>query len=432
MKVPQPVPNQHSFEHVWVHKATAKEQIDAAMAKGFDFYFNFMWGQYEDEVAGVAACQYFESLGGAPKVPGILNYPLFIKPAISCASLFISEKPLCANREELRASLQSLCQELEPRRKMSGRTLENLNSSLVVDGIPIPDDIVVQKFIPGWDHSVVIIELGDRPVPLNPERYVHSDGYNIYSDFLRFDVKFDPRTHVELVPFEETPELFRKLQDGEPTVLEVTPMPAIFLTPEIEWEDIVIRNSFPGGHRALIDVLIANELDRQNRDKEREARVAKVYDAYSDTYDDDIKHLNLEAIYRNVIDGSRLSGTILELGPGTGLFGRLLSEKTKTPRSHCEDPSCTYHRTTDISLNGIELSQGMIDRCLKTGAYSTVHNGPCQVILPSVRSFDHAVSVSNLCYLSPTDFSLVMPSPSGMEVVKKFLGVRMAVSKDRN
>ncbi|KAK6360502.1 hypothetical protein TWF730_006642 [Orbilia blumenaviensis] len=53
--------DQHTFEHVWVHKRTAKEQIDEAIAKGYDFYFNFMWGQYEDDLAGIDECKYFES-----------------------------------------------------------------------------------------------------------------------------------------------------------------------------------------------------------------------------------------------------------------------------------------------------------------------------------------------------------------------------------
>ncbi|PKX94067.1 uncharacterized protein P174DRAFT_420626 [Aspergillus novofumigatus IBT 16806] len=37
--------DQHTFDH------------------GYDFYFNFMWGQHEDDLSGIDACKYFESLG---------------------------------------------------------------------------------------------------------------------------------------------------------------------------------------------------------------------------------------------------------------------------------------------------------------------------------------------------------------------------------
>lgn len=35
----------HSFEHRWVHKKTARAEIDAALQEKFDVYFNLMWGK---------------------------------------------------------------------------------------------------------------------------------------------------------------------------------------------------------------------------------------------------------------------------------------------------------------------------------------------------------------------------------------------------
>lgn len=54
---------EHTFEYRFIHKATAKEEIDALAAEKLDFYFNFMWGTLEDPVAGVLESRYFESLG---------------------------------------------------------------------------------------------------------------------------------------------------------------------------------------------------------------------------------------------------------------------------------------------------------------------------------------------------------------------------------
>ena len=45
-----------------------------------------------------------------------------------------------------------------------------------MDGVPIPDDVVVvvvQEYIAGWDYSVVVIEVGNRAMALDPEHYVY-------------------------------------------------------------------------------------------------------------------------------------------------------------------------------------------------------------------------------------------------------------------
>ncbi len=75
----------------------------------------FLWGQYDDEgISGVEAIKYFESLGlpnvgvhprilnaseqefyewarlaGKPRVLGMTKYPVFVKLAFSCSSMFV-------------------------------------------------------------------------------------------------------------------------------------------------------------------------------------------------------------------------------------------------------------------------------------------------------------------------------------------------------
>jgi SAM-dependent methyltransferase len=438
--------DQHTFELRWIRKDSAKEQIDAVISEKFDFYFNLMWGQLEDEVAGIEACEYFESFGlpaigqrsevlkrtkndfyrnarvlGAPRVPGTSNYPLFVKPSQSCSSQFITNKSLCRNREELLESLKDLNHALDPGRKIAGRSGQPVSTSTVVDGIAIPDDIVVQEFIQGWDHSVPIIEVGDCPVPLTPHRYVYPQGFVPYDDFLRFNIKFHEETNIKLLDRKEEPELFTKLQEmavqawkanqmagqswanvdlrvqanGEPVVIEVNPMPAVFL-PDEKWEDVAVRESFPGGHRALVNVLIASHLIRRKVEENRQSRIADIYTTYSKTYDESIARFRLISIYERIISLVDLSGSILELGSGTGVFGRLLEKKSPPPS----------HETT--TLTGIELSKGMIEKCQETGLYKQVYHGSMQTIFPSMGPFDHIVSFGTLCYASPEDFSLIM------------------------
>jgi hypothetical protein len=195
------------------------------------------------------------------------------------ASQFITEKSLCRNREELVQSLAILQEALAAGRALAGRPSEAIPTATVIDGVPIPEDVVVQEYVSGWDHSVVVIEVGDCPVALAPERYVYPKGFSPYVDYLTFEVKFHPETHVELLRYQDDPTLYTKLQElavqafhankmasqtwcnvdirvpppgqGEPVVLEVNPKPAVFLPRDHEWEDVTIRESFPGGHRAL-------------------------------------------------------------------------------------------------------------------------------------------------------------------------------------
>ncbi|RVD82474.1 uncharacterized protein DFL_006900 [Arthrobotrys flagrans] len=480
--------DQHTFDHVWVHKNTAKEQIDEAIAKGYDFYFNFMWGQHEDSVAGIEACKYFESFDlpsigqrstvlertkndfyedarrlGYPRVPGpsltsdtsAPKYPLFVKPASSCGSMFISPKSRCCNREELVECLAYLDKELAPGRAEAAlsKNTEATASATIVDGIPIPADLVVQEYVSGWDHSVVVIEVGDCPVALNPERYIYPPGFKPYEDFLTFEIKFHDETKVELLKYEDDPILFKKLQEvavqawnanrmagqswgnvdirvpqpghGDPIALEVNPMPAVFLPPPHDWEDLSVRESFPGGHPAFINALIASHMVRRRARESVSKSVGEVYDNLSPRYDDIVNSVaksQFSSFFDIAIDRiCQFEGTVLDLGSGTGLFGRALAQKTQpiTP-PESESGSSTDNEAQlqlleskpkpshNYTITGIELSKGMAGICQKTGVYSKVHIGPVQSIIPTIGPFDHIVSFSVLYFLTPEEFTLTM------------------------
>ncbi|OJJ36325.1 hypothetical protein ASPWEDRAFT_169853 [Aspergillus wentii DTO 134E9] len=403
--------DEHTFEHRWIHKTTAKEQIDAAIAENFDFYFNFMWGQYEDDVAGIEACQYFEKFGlpaagvwsevllrtkndfyrdarglGTPRVPGISNYPFFVNPSTGCSKY-----------------------------QQSPRTWTHS-----VDGIPIPDDVVVQEFIQGWDHSVVIVEIGNTPVPLAPERYIYPSDFNPHTGFLTFDTKFHHDTSVEILNRKDDPALFEKLQataieafytnkssgkgwcnvdirvptTGDPVVIEVNPMPSVFLPEDNEWEDKCIWECFPGGQRALIDTLISTSL------LQRGETASEQYGLSFEEYDTIIQSVDTKSICEKILSHGS-SGTVLELGSGNGYFGRAMQEFLSQEQS--------------ISVTGIESSHDMVERCRETGAYSTVYHGT----IPSVTVAIHSGESGKWCnhkralettFASPPGWRLIRPS----------------------
>lgn len=439
--------DQHKFEDRWIQKDSAKEQIDAAVAEKFDFYFNFMWGQEDDEFAGVEACRYVESLGlpvvgantkalldskiefyknaqalGYPRVPGTSNYPLFVKPSLGFGSALITEKCLCQDRDELLNCLEILNEALQPTRKSTDGAAESLSPSTVVDGIPIPDDIVVQEFIQGWDYIVEVIEMGDYPVALSPEKYVYPKHFRPGRDFLHADMRFHPETGIRVLTEKENPVLFRTLQEmavqafkannmrgqtwaqidirvpesSEPAVIDANPMGNLFCTGNHKTEDIAVEESFPGGHRAFINSVISSQLIQLGHAKPRQAEIAEAYTAYSHKYKDsfDCRHA-MDPFYEEVILSLDLPGAVLELGSGTGKFGRLLK--------HGKQSSETLG-----TLAGIELSPGMIQLCQQTNAYSELHQGPVEEILPPIDACDHIVSFFTLFHLSPEIFSMVM------------------------
>ncbi|KAK6360501.1 hypothetical protein TWF730_006641 [Orbilia blumenaviensis] len=212
---------------------------------------------------------------------------------------------------------------------------------------------------------------------------------------------------------------------GEPVVIEVNPMPAIFLPPTYDWEDHTIRESFPGGHPALINTLIASHM-LWRRPCETTKAVGEEFDNFSSTYDEAVEPVYQHfRIFSSVISRINYSkGTILELGSGTGLFGRALVQKMQQitpPESESESssesgdeaplslgPKKKTPQDRSFDLTGIELSKGMADVSQKTGAYRKVHIGTVQSIIPTIGPFDHIVAFSMLYFLTPEDFTMTM------------------------
>jgi hypothetical protein len=142
------------------------------------------------------------------------------------ASQFITEKSLCRNREELVQSLAILQEALAAGRALAGRPSEAIPTATVNDRVPIPEDVVVQEYVSGWDHSVVVIEVGDCPVALAPERYVYPKGFTPYVDYLTFEVKFHPETHVELLRYQDDPTLYPSSRSSQSRPSTPTRWPA--------------------------------------------------------------------------------------------------------------------------------------------------------------------------------------------------------------
>ncbi|OGM49537.1 hypothetical protein ABOM_001684 [Aspergillus bombycis] len=445
--------SQHTFESRFIRKDAAKEQIDACVKEGFDFYINFLWGTLDDDVAGIQASQYFESLGvpsagirswersrtkndfykearkrGAPRVPGIDIFPLFVKPANGCSSQMIDEKSVCHNEGELREALRRINAQLYESRLNRARSLGSVDPKAYADNFdPVgrSDDIVVQEYIPGEDYIVSVIELGDSAVALSP-CIVKAKDLSTAEKFLTFDLKFDSDTRLETIHKRDNPTLYERLQataldafeagifrgshmgcdvdlrvrpDGEAFAIEVNPQPASFLT-NCNFQDLPIMSSFPGGHMAVINVFIANYMLRNNRGTG--SKVAATYDGLASKYDTlQESGTRMAEIIRGIVAKFDFQGTVFDLACGTGIFGRLLSE--------CKPGS--HRRVHAGSVLGCDLSPKMVETCRATGFYDEVHIDRMQTCLLHSLDYgevDHIVCLSAIHFLSPEEFTFVL------------------------
>ncbi|VUC20436.1 unnamed protein product [Clonostachys rosea] len=456
--------SQHDFHHRFVDKANFRQQIDNAVAEGFDFFFNFLWGVPEDEVAGVEATEYLESLNvpfigyrsrilmksktelyeaarkrGSPPVPGddMNSFPVIVKAARTCASQFMSEKSLCHTAAERDAAIAEINRQLEPGRVRREAQKPSSEDALVyipregahVSVDNLPDDIIVQEFVPGTDYSVVVIEFGKTPIALNPTYYNYPSGEKESPGrFLTLDIKFHPELHETLIKRDDNPQLFDTLQqlaveafivngnkggswgnvdirikpDGSPVVIEVNPMPAIFLPESFAFEEAVILDSLPGAHRALLNIVFASYMmQAEQHGQSRLRKIGEAYDGIAPRYDDDyLPQSTAEGVLAGLLSKEKFDGSMLDLACGTGVFGRMIRKKHAAESQGAEAKKARHV--------GIDISPEMA-RIAKQGGYDTVVVGPIQECLPKIsEKFDHIMCYQAIHFINTCEVSLVL------------------------
>ncbi|KAM3558766.1 hypothetical protein MY1884_003835 [Beauveria asiatica] len=448
--------DRHTFEYRFIHKATAKQEIDAAIAEGFDFYFNFLWGSLDDPVAGIRASQYFESLRlpscgfrswerlntkndffdrarlrGSPPVPGTDRFPLFVKPANGCASLLIDERSVCHSEEELVGALRRINEGLREARLTRAEAMGIQNKHGYADSYsPVgrdSDDIVVQEFIDGRDCTCSVVQMGQGCLALAPFVYKTRPVPSMKQEFLTFELKHDEQTAIQLLPKEDDPALFERIQraaieayrasdcsgsnmgcdvdmrirpDGAVFVIEINPQPAAF---ELEgtFQDLPIIHSLPGGHGAVIDIFIMNQMLSGSDMRSTSDKVAQTYDEMAPHYNKGAEQNYKFVGVKSLLSGADYSGTVFDLACGTGFFGRLLSEDRKWSAS----------RETNRLL-GFDISPAMLKICRDTGHYDGTHLDAMETTLVNFARYaaavDHVVCFAALQFLRPEALHFVL------------------------
>ncbi|KAH7912059.1 hypothetical protein BJ138DRAFT_1149218 [Hygrophoropsis aurantiaca] len=408
----------HEFQHRYIHKQTAEQQIDDACREDFDMYFNYMWGQPEDDVAGVEAVKYLESKGvpfiGLPsrflaktkldfrdaargcgvRVPDDTTFPKIVKLASGCGSQYLTEDSVCYTQAAVEEQVRLL-------KEKSGR------------------EVIVQQFIEGEDCTAVVLEMGDNIVALPPVMARYPDEMKHPKQFLHWENKIKAVTTgiIRETAVEDKAKAsllkqaavaaFRALDvagggawarvdmrvaaDGKVYVLEVNPAPAVFYPAhDFFTDDHIILNSFPGGHEALMNMLIVTKLSQMRAFEKQVAGVRKGYDEMAPQYDAFASSGNFGSSYPTIAAEFEFAGSVLDLGCGTGTFGRILHEVKPEQAS---------------VLTGVDISPAMLANPTIRTHYDTVIVRSMQEAAMTLEDFDHVVVFGCLHFLDPTIFS---------------------------
>ncbi|CAG8168724.1 unnamed protein product [Penicillium nalgiovense] len=437
--------SQHTFERRFICEEKFKGKIDSVLREGFDFYINLLWSTAEDPVTGMQASQYFESLDvpsagfcsrgrsrikdsfykharqrGASSVPGMLQFPLSVKPSNGYISE-PTENYVCHDERELRDALCQLDKQLSAsggRRINVGGPMASAELQDLID--QYSDHIVIQEFIDGDEYTVTVIELGDSAVALNPCVKMLSGKERFHTSGAGSDLK----SCKELVNREDNPILFQNLQHaaleafeagmfrgshmGCEVNLRVNSKIGVFVTSANsqamtflqtgnDLQDLSIIESLPGGLPAAVNVFIANYCAHHDFRQKECIKVATAYDEVAPEYDDQGQTNSQDKHnFRHLLENYDFQGTVLDLACGTGFFGRLLTENGFRNAERAG------------SLIGFDLSPGMVNLCRKTGVYDQVDISGLQTCLLQYSrhgEVDHVVSFGALHFLSPEEFA---------------------------
>ncbi|OBT82510.1 hypothetical protein VE02_09760 [Pseudogymnoascus sp. 03VT05] len=167
------------------------------------------------------------------------------------------------------------------------------------------------------------------------------------------------------------------------TDIKIDMEPRIFCQQE-SFDDWMV-NQNPGGHEALLCLLLTQHQQKSKRLTAKQATACAAFDAISlqlaATFDC-IAHV---AVMRSLAFQFTWEGTVLDVGCGQGVFGGLLA---------------LYHKGVD--LYGTDMSEVMI-KAPQIGQYyhMPIRIGPMEQTLISSPTFDHITCFSVFQYVTP-------------------------------
>ncbi|KAL8790119.1 MAG: hypothetical protein Q9213_000821 [Squamulea squamosa] len=170
------------------------------------------------------------------------------------------------------------------------------------------------------------------------------------------------------------------------TDIKIDLEPRIFYQQE-SLDDWMVNQS-PGGHEALLCLLLTHHQQKAKGLTAKQATVNAAFDAISPQFAATFDCIAHVAVMRSLAFQFTWEGTVLDVGCGQGVFGGLLA---------------LYHK--DIDLYGIDMSEAMV-KAPQIGQYyrSPIHIGPMEQTLISSPTRDHITCFSVFQYVTPMTF----------------------------
>ncbi|KFZ21496.1 hypothetical protein V502_02929 [Pseudogymnoascus sp. VKM F-4520 (FW-2644)] len=170
------------------------------------------------------------------------------------------------------------------------------------------------------------------------------------------------------------------------TDIKIDMEPRIFCQQE-SFDDWMV-NQNPGGHEALLCLLLTQHQQKSKRLTAKQVTVCAAFDAISPQLAATFDCIAHVAVMRSLAFQFTWEGTVLDVGCGQGVFGGLLA---------------LYHKGVD--LYGTDMSEVMI-KAPQIGQYyhMPIRIGPMEQTLISSPTFDHITCFSVFQYVTPMTF----------------------------
>ena len=294
-------------------------------------------------------------------------------------------------------------------------------------------DVFTQDYIFGDECSAMVIELGSKTaIALTPLEYLFPCGTKDTEAFLTWEKKFEgvEKGSVRYGFVTDEPRrsalqkaavaAFKIARQGEPAcwarvdmryerstgqvyVIEIGNPPVVFYPPgNTMGDDLVVEKTFPGAQTAFFDLLLLSrhlQLGQKSPLTElhtTSVAAAETYDSFTErtggTYDSVLPRPYHRAVKSITEQFSFAGETVLDLGCGTGIFGRALDE-------------CGH----SAHITGVDISKGMTEcEAIRNFYQAPILIEEIQSYLMNDVHFDHVTCFGTLQFLHPVEFNAVL------------------------
>ena len=326
------------------------------------------------------------------------RFPKIVKLSDGANSETLDFNSICYNEKQLEERV-ALVKELKP------------------DAEPLTQD-----YITGSEVNVVVIEMGHAVVALEPAEYIFPPDTPPDQAFLTFTNKWNKigkgiirtrqvtdeprRTRIR----ETAKNCFKAAgmqggsgwcrvdmridaTTGKIYVLEINAFPTLFYPRGTFTSDKIVERTYPGGHAALFDMLLATKLiQTKTREKTHQA-VSVFFDEWSKGYEV-IWEMPTGLTMRNTMATTfDWTGSVLDLACGSGFLGSAL-----------HDAGFTSSVLTGVDISTNMSSSERIKKCYR----QPIHMEPMEEFIMTADPYDHIACFNSLQYLPPVIFTAVL------------------------